>query len=201
MAKITVNIITQDADKKQEKSMEFVVSDDQKNWEEEYYQIGCCIARELSKQGLKALDDKLFSEHPESWESECFRKRTRVTRFGSFKVKRRLYKDKEGNSHFLLDEYLNWPSFQRATPSFIEPLMELACQAPFRQVVGTLKKLVAGVLPRTTIHRILQEITGYVADSEKTQWEGCFQGAALPEPGRRKFPFCGSRWFMGSSPA
>jgi len=189
MAKITISIITQSEDRKQEKKMEFVVSEDQKNWEEEYYQIGCCIARELSKEGLKALDDKLFSAHPEDWQSECFRKRTRVTRFGSFKVKRRLYKDKEGNNHFLLDEYLDWPSFQRATPSFIEPLMELACQAPFRQVVGALRKLVAGVLPRTTIHRILQEITGYVADSEKAQWEGCFQGAALPEPGRRKVPF------------
>ena len=67
--------------------------------------------------------------------------------------------------------------------------MELACQVPFRQVVKTLKKLVAGVVSRTAIHRILQEITGYVTHTEKAQWEACFQEAALPEPGKRKVPF------------
>jgi hypothetical protein len=35
MAKITISIITQDEDRKQEKSIEFVVYADQKNWEEE----------------------------------------------------------------------------------------------------------------------------------------------------------------------
>ncbi|MBM3210941.1 hypothetical protein FJZ33_01890, partial [Candidatus Poribacteria bacterium] len=109
-------------------------------------------------------------EHPEDWDSECFWKRTRVTRFGSFKIKRRLYKDKEGKSHFYLDDYLNWPEYQKATPSFIEPLMELASQVPFRQVVETVKKLVAGVVSKSTIHETLQKITGYVTDAEKKQW-------------------------------
>jgi len=95
-------------------------------------------------------------------------------------------KDKEGNNHLLLDEYLNWPAYQKATPSFIEPLMELASQIPFRQVVETTKKLVAGVVERSTIHEILQEITGNVIEAEKTQWEACFRKGVLPKPGKRK---------------
>lgn len=187
MAKITVNIITEDKGKKQEKTMEFVVKD-QKKWEEENYKIGCAVAREITKQGLKLLDEELFEEHPESWKSEGFQKRTRVTRFGSFKVKRRIYVDKEGKWHFLLDEYLQWPAYLKATPSFIGSVMELSSQIPFGQVVETLKKLVAGVLSRSTIHRMLQEITGYVTNAEKAQWEFCFQEAVLPESGKRKVP-------------
>jgi len=187
MAKVTINIITEDEGQKQEKTMEFTVKDMRK-WEEEGYRVGCSVAKELAKQILKTLDDKLFAEHPQDWKSECFRRRTRVTRFGSFKVRRRLYKDKEGNSHLLLDEYLNWPAYQKATPSFIEPLMELASQVPFRQVVETIKKLVAGVVSRSTIHEILQEIAGNVTEAEKAQWEACFQKGALPEHGKLKVP-------------
>jgi len=167
--------------------MEFVI-DEQKDWEEEHYRIGCAIAREIAKQSLKDLDDKLFRQHPEGWKSGGFRKRTRVTRFGSFKVKRRIYKDEKGVWRFLLDEHLQWPANLKATPSFIECLMKLASHVPFGQVVETIKKLVAGVLSRSTIHRILQEITGYVTDAEKAQWEACFKEAALPEPGKRKVP-------------
>lgn len=187
MAKVTINIITEDNGKKQEKTRKYIINDPKK-WEEESYKVGCSVAEEVAKQTLKDLDDELFEEHPEVWESVSFRKRTRVTRFGSFKVKRRLYKDKEGNSHFYLDEYLNWPAFQKATPSFIEPMMELASQVPFRQVVETIKKLVAGVISKSTIHEILQKITGNVTDAEKAQWKACFQEAALPEPGKRKVP-------------
>ncbi len=102
----TIQIITEDEEKKQEKTIKITIKDP-KEWEEESYRVGCSVSKEVAKQVLKALDDELFEEHPEDWKSVSYRRRTRVTRFGSFKVKRRLYKDKEGNSHFCLDEYLN----------------------------------------------------------------------------------------------
>jgi len=86
----------------------------------------------------------------------------------------------------LLDKYLNWPAYQKATPSFIEPLTKLASQVPFRQMVETVKKLVAGVVSRSTIHETLQEIAGNVTEAEKAQWEACFQKWVLSEPGKRK---------------
>ncbi|MBD3181697.1 DDE-type integrase/transposase/recombinase [Candidatus Poribacteria bacterium] len=88
--------------------MEFVVPNDHKNWESKYYKIGCCISRELFKQGQEALDDKLFSEHPEDLKSEGFRKRIRITHFGEqLLCRRRKSKLRTTDSHHGFCIYAN----------------------------------------------------------------------------------------------
>ena len=144
---------------------------DYKNWEEECYQVGCKVATEVAKLWMKDIEERLFQEKDRSMGSECFRNRIRVTRFGSFTVRRRLYKDKDGNSHFLLDEYLNWEPYKHSTPSLRKALVELATKTTFRDVDKALENLTAGVLSVPTIHRVLQEVSQKAIQNERREWE------------------------------
>ena len=78
------------------------------NWEEECYQIGCTVAKQVASQYLQEIEQKLFDEHDKALRMKDIKQRTVLTRFGEVNVKRRLYQDRDGNYHFLLDEHHNW---------------------------------------------------------------------------------------------
>ncbi len=86
-------------------------------WEEYWYQQGCAWAKKQAEDYLRALDEALYAQRPGGWQVEGKRERRVMTRFGEVRMQRRLYKDEEGKAHFLLDEYLNLPPRQLATPT------------------------------------------------------------------------------------
>jgi len=96
---------------------------------------------------LSDMEEKLYQNRDKKWKPQTFSQRTWVTRFGDVVVSRRLYKSKK-KYRFLLDEYLNWQSYHRATPSLKSALVELSTQCSFRLVSGTMEKLLAGVPQR-----------------------------------------------------
>jgi hypothetical protein len=106
-----------------------------------------------------------------------------VTRFGEVRVRRRLYRDPEGQHHFPLDEYLEWQKEQIATPGVTERVVQLAAQVPFRQVVSTLEKLTAGVISAMTIHRLVQKVGQKAQGQEEEEWQACFQQGKAMESG------------------
>ncbi len=117
--------------------------DDDKSWEEKCYQVGCGVARSVAKLWMKDIEERLFQAKDKSMRSECFRERIRVTRFGYFTVRRRLYKDKAGNSRFLLDEYLNWIPYKQSTPYAKGQLPALVGPHASRHWVTVLRNLTA----------------------------------------------------------
>ena len=163
--------------------------DDDMNWEEKCYQIGCRTAIELAQHFMQDMDERLFQEKDDDMSSECFRQRIRVTRFGSFTVRRRLYKDSDGNSHFLLDEYLNWIPYKHSTPSLRKALVNLATRVTFRDVDEALGSLTADVLSVSTIHRVLQEVSQAAIQDERREWEDCFQHGKYPAAGECRASF------------
>ena len=130
---------------------------------------------------MKDIEERLFQTKDKNMRSECFRERIRVTRFGDFTVRRRLYKDKAGNSHFLLNEYLNWIPYKQSTPSLRASLVELATRITFRDVGKVLENLTTGVLSVSTIHRVLQEVSQPAIQRESKEWEDCFQHGKYPD--------------------
>ncbi len=162
---------------------------DDRSWEEKCYQVGCSVARSVAKLWMKAIEERIFQARDKNMRSECFRERIRVTRFGAFTVRRRLYKDKVGNSHFLLDEYLNWIPYKQSTPSLRASLVDLATRATFRYVGNALENLTAGVLSVSTIHRVLQEVSQAAIQSERREWEDCFQEGKYPVAGECRASF------------
>jgi len=185
---MAMTIIIKDDDGKQvETTLDFDEHHD-RDWEEVCYQLGCAVAREVAIRWLKVIEEGLFQKRSKNWEIEGFRKRIRVTRFGKFNIWRRLYNDEKGKSHFLLDEYLNWLPRKRATPSLRKALAEMSTKATFREVSKTMEKLLAGVLSHSTIHRVLQEVAEAAIQSERREWEDCFEGGTLSLPGEQKTP-------------
>jgi len=87
---------------------------------------------------------------------------------------------------FLLDEHLNWLPYQRATPSLKEALVELSTQCSFRRVSGTMEKLLAGVLTKTTVHSLLTEISQKAIESERETYRACFQQGKILKGGEKK---------------
>ena len=100
-------------------------------WEEESYRQGCAYARELAQHRLKALDDELMRSRPKGLRLMGVRKKTLVTRFGDVALRRRMYRDSDGETVFPLDEYLGWKPQQQASPSITESVVEMATQLDF----------------------------------------------------------------------
>ncbi len=157
-------------------------------WEEECYQQGCEFARSQAIQRLKALEEHLYNQRPATWRVKGLRERSLMTRFGEVRVKRRLYRDEQGNYHFLLDEYLGWDKTQLTTPSLKEAVVELASQVPLRSVSATLDKLTAGVVAPATVHRLVTRVAQKVLEAEERAWQACFEAGQRPPGGPKVTP-------------
>ena len=156
------------------------------DWEEESYLQGCAYARELAEHRLSALDDELMRSRPMGLRLVGFRKRTLVTRFGDVTIRRRMYRDSDGETVFPLDEYLGLKPQQLASPSITESIVEMATEMPFRQVTKTVSALTAGVLSRSTVHRLLQDVGQNALDEESERWEAQFERGEDMSEGRHR---------------
>jgi len=184
---ITVKIIVKKHDGKQEE-IEINHECDNHTWEEDCYKLGCAVAQNTAKTMLKDIDDEILENRPKDMKSQCFSERTITVRFGEITIQRRLYRDKQGEYHFLLDEYFNWHQYKKATPSLRKALVRLATQDSFESVSKTMGDMLAGVLSDTTIHRILQEISQTAIESEKHEWNLWFNEGKILKGGDRKIP-------------
>ena len=184
---MAIEIIVKDDSGNQVKTVIDIEIQD-KDWEENCYQLGCRVARELAKGYLEQKEAQIFGCRPVGLRVKDMRERTLVTRFGDITVTRRRYQDEQGAYHFLLDEYLNWRPHQAATPSLTEALVESATGNTFRRVSREVEKYTAGVLSASTVHRLLQKVTQDAIDKEKGDWHHCFEAGTLPPPGDGKTP-------------
>ncbi|MDA1229111.1 MAG: ISLre2 family transposase [Chloroflexi bacterium] len=145
------------------------------DWEEEYYRSACAMVSQEAKQWLETLDAKLLSKKPEGLQVVGFRSRTLVTRFGDVTVSRRMYRQADGMTRFLLDETMGWPSGQAASPSITESIVRLASKMPFRETEQTVSALTAGVVSAMTVHRLLQEAGKVAIEEEEERWKACYE--------------------------
>ena len=116
------------------------------NWEQESYREGCAYPREQARVRLKALDDELLRRKPKGWTVLGVRERTMVTRFGEVVIRRRIYRDQDGQSRIALDEHLSWESHRQASPTLTESSVSIASAVPFRMADEMVSALTAGVL-------------------------------------------------------
>jgi len=74
------------------------------DWEREVRDYVFRLGQAMAQAKLEQADDKLMKEREEGLVVEGFRERRVVTLFGDVMVKRRLYRDQDGEGRFLLDE-------------------------------------------------------------------------------------------------
>ena len=145
------------------------------NWEQESYREGCAYPREQARVRLKALDDELLRRKPKGWTVLGVRERTMVTRFGKVVIRRRIYRDQDGQSRIALDEHLSWESHRQASPTLTESSVSIASAVPFRMADEMVSALTAGVLSPMTVHRLLSGVGQSAMDDEYNRWEACFE--------------------------
>jgi len=157
-------------------------------WEEKSYREGCAYARERAIKRLQEIEEWLFEHHPPSWEVVAFHERTLVTRSGEIRIRRRLYRDEKGEYHFLLDEYLNLPPRQEASPDLHAEIATLTTYVTFEEACEIVKGLTAGVLSKATLHRLLGRTAQAAIEAEERQWRECFEGGKAPPSEEKAVP-------------
>ncbi len=158
------------------------------DWEEECYQVGCTVAKQVASQYLQQTEQKLFNEHDKTLHVKDIKQRTILTRFGEVNVRRRLYQDRDGKYHFLLDEHFNWRPNQLATPSLTSDLVDSAVKMSFRDACVEAEKYTAGVISASTVHCLLTRVTKDAIEEEKKQHKSWYEDGSIPPPGERKVP-------------
>jgi hypothetical protein len=183
---MAIEIIAQDEHGNQLEKVELPTEVNPEDWEEQFYQICCGLISNICSIVMSMVEDSLFHSRSEDMRVIGFRERTLVTRFGDVTVNRRLYIDRKGEYHFLLDEYMDWKPNQAATVSLTSALVRLSTEIPFRKVSETMEELLAGVLSRSTIHRLLQRVSATAMEGEKAEHQVSINEGKLPEPGEKK---------------
>lgn len=152
---------------------------DLSRWDERVFEVVCKSAASCCSTLLEALDDELAKKRDKGLRMVGERPKTIVTKFGSFTIKRRLYKDKEGTSKFLLDRALGLKPRIQATSSLEATVVRLASKMPFREAATLLEETSGGTLSHQMIHRILQSAGDAWDRSEKLITENLLKDGEL----------------------
>ena len=141
------------------------------DWEEESYLQGCAYARELAEHRLSALDDELMrSRHDGSAVGG-------VPQEDSGDPVRRCDHQTPDVSRLRRRDGIPFgrvPGIEASATSESVHHREHrgdGDRMPFRQVTKTVSALTAGVLSRSTVHRLLQDVGQNALDEESERWE------------------------------
>jgi len=156
------------------------------DWEGHFYAEGCALARASAEAYFVQLDEELYQDRPAGWKVIGFRERRLLTRFGEVVLRRRLYQDEAGVSHFLVDEHLGLPAKQAATPSLQEAVVAMTTDVAYRKAAKHVTALTAGVLEATTVWRLTQRVGAAALAQEAQDGEAVYkQGQRPHQEGRR----------------
>jgi hypothetical protein len=158
-----------------------------RQWENEIFGQMCKQAQETAQAYLAGLEEELFRHRSAGWEVVGFRERVLVTRFGEVRVQRRLYLDRQGDYHFLLDEHLGLRTNQVATPEMQAMCTQLGAEISFRKAAEILQTWMAGLLSTSTCWRLLQRTGEATVAAETAAIEAVFGcGDQLAGAGERR---------------
>lgn len=155
-------------------------------WEEQLYAAGCEHARREAEVFFEEIDTHLYQRRPSGWRVVGFRERRLVTRFGEVRLRRRMYQDEGGRSHFLLDEHLRLPARQGATPSVQSAVVRLAGDLGFEKTAKHVAALTAGVLSKATVWHLAQRVGRAALAQEAEEGDAVYgQGQRPMQEGTR----------------
>lgn len=115
------------------------------------------------------------------------RERDVLTRFGVIRVKRRYYRDGEGNTRFLLDEALGWDKGGMAmTPSVEAQALKMRSEISYRQSAEHLSFFLAEEVGHSLLHRRVKMRGSERAEEKRRLAEELFSFGVLPPSERRE---------------
>src|SRR2546428_3949804 len=106
------------------------------------------FARRLVEDSLAGADEVVAKSLPRGWRLVGFRTRNLLSTVGPLRLKRRLYRDRNGRARLPLDEELGLAPQVRATARMQEVAVELFRRGTFSVAAGVLRqRLPAGTRP------------------------------------------------------
>jgi hypothetical protein len=149
------------------------------------------IVFELGRVILQAvytyLDWRLMKKRKKGLRNIGMRERNVLTRFGVVRVRRRYYRDAEGENHFLLDEVLGWDKGCLAATCAVETeALEMASESSFRRAGKHLSFFLAEDVRHSLLHRRTQMRGSERAEEKRVRALDLFSWGALPESEKRE---------------
>jgi len=159
------------------------------HWEEEIFGFACDLARTLAKEVLEELDNELMQERDEGMKVVAYKEHWLTTIFGDIRVKRRLYRDKNGNYHFLLDEKMGLDKGSHVSPEMKELAILASTRYTFREVEQNIKAIFPWGISHTTVHNLSGKVAdSYIAEEEK-EVNALFEDGIIPETEGKVLPY------------
>jgi hypothetical protein len=161
-----------------------------RGWEEEIHNWAYKLAQSVAKALLAEIDEALMKEREECLKVEGFRERWVTTLFGDIRIRRRLYRDNQGNTRFLLDEAIGLRKRSQASPKVEELSTFLASYVPsFEKCERLLRALLPDGISHTTIHRLVGRVVDPYIEEEKRESTEIFEDGVIPESKGRVVPY------------
>jgi len=127
-------------------------------WEEEIFKWACHLAQEVAKALLEDIDEELMRERDRSLKVECLKEHQISTVFGSFRIRRRLYRDDNGDYRFLLDEKMGLDKGCHMSCKVKELATFISSHCPFQKSAEILRTILPSGISHTTIHRLVGKV-------------------------------------------
>ena len=128
----------------------------------------------------------LLADHGEGLAVVGFRERYVITKFGQLRIRRRLYRDRQGQGHFLLDEAIGLEKRSPLSPGLRDLSALLGSYVPFGKSEALLRLLLPVGVSHTTVHRQVARIADPVLAREKEELSQVFEQGKLPDKGKRQ---------------
>jgi len=116
------------------------------------------FARRLVEDLLAGADEVVAKSLPRGWRLVGFRTRNLLSTVGPLRLKRRLYRDRNGRARLPLDEELGLAPQVRATARMQEVAVELCSRVPFRVAAGLLRKVLPAGPSPVALHRLVAKV-------------------------------------------
>jgi hypothetical protein len=154
--------------------------EDFKDWEEVISSTASEIAVNLATLVFKFLDDELCKSKEASLRAVGSREKKIVTKFGEFKIERRLYREASGRHRFLLDEALGLEGTLSASLEKVSAT--LASRIPFREAADIISDLLPkGVsISHGKLHSLVKKVGEARAKQEERERISLFEEGVLP---------------------
>lgn len=142
----------------------------------------------MARTVLEEADNELMRGRDEGLIVVGFRERRVVTLFGDVRIRRRLYRDREGKGRYLLDEAMSLDKRSPLSPGMRELSALLSSYMPFGKCERLLRMLLPTGVSHTTVHRQVGRITEPVLAREDEEIVEVFEKGKAPEAGEKEVP-------------
>jgi len=158
-------------------------------WEEVIFNWACSLAQEMAKALLEDIDEELMRERDRGLSVEKPSEHCIITLFGDVRIKRRLYRNSNGNYRFLLDEKMGLDKGCHMSPKVKGLATFISSHFPFQRSEEILKAILPSGISHTSIHRLVGKVTDPYLEAEEKEIEEVFEDGVIPESEGRVVPY------------